>query len=62
MGQFNIAVNVQFAEHPVTVAVYRFRAEIERLESATKIQVVRIDIVGVRARDDAGGRLLVLRR
>jgi predicted TPR repeat methyltransferase len=39
-----------------------FREELERLRSAGKVEVLRSDIVGVRASSNVGGRLLVLRK
>lgn len=39
-----------------------FRAEVERLRDAGKVQVLRTDEIGVRASSNKGGRLLVLRR
>jgi hypothetical protein len=29
MRQFDVTMNVQFTEHPITIAVHRFRAEIQ---------------------------------
>ncbi len=39
-----------------------FRAEVDRLRDAGKVQVLRTDEIGVRASSNQGGRLLVLRR
>ncbi|KAJ9607404.1 hypothetical protein H2200_008477 [Cladophialophora chaetospira] len=39
-----------------------FKAEVERLRLAGNIEVLRSDVVGVRASSNVGGRLLVLRK
>lgn len=39
-----------------------FKAEIERLRSASKLEVLRSDVIGVRASSNVGGRILVLRK